>query len=876
MTRLEIRDRIQRNIQAAGLTLQELRVQPDPFSGWRVVVISPDFARMPQEKRRGTAFKGLENLTFQWVDLLTPEEREWAGDLPIDSEMEDLPMWPEALARVESTEPVVFLSDLDEDLERPIVATFYSIRGGVGRSTALAYTAYILASRGHSVLCVDMDLEAPGLAALCGREDEVQEGQGVVSLLLALDQGENPDMVKHVIRLSESDELYCLPAGIPNADYARRLRLLDPEAWYREEHNPLHVLLKGIAELPFKPDVVLMDARTGITPMSAPLLFDLSDLAIVIFFPHPQAHVGTRALVHAIIRARSRREFRGQRLTPEPRFLVSPIPASKAPGMQRYKLRALEWIDAWLVPLENRRTEEAPPIEVEDITQFVPYRELIATSDYILADREAWQNYELIAEWLERFIPVKSEEQIPRRLPEVKQTILDGLEFSTGTAELQEHFLDSFVRTALFEKAMALDKPLVLGRKGTGKTAIFRRILEGEDQHAAAILSPAPFRNRYPWVLSPDGFQAIESSFDETQTGWREFWTIYTGLACFLSSHTQGESSPFPTGALRAPVEQLAREQHLTESKVVSCLTQVLREPQIGLLAWDWLQSLDMRLEDELLVMFDGLDTGFGNRHEERERRTRASEGLFAFVMDRESALEHMHFKILLREDIWRKLRFENKSHLYGRSVRIEWRSQGDYAKTVLKQALRNDAFTRLVEEAVPSLAKEDIDSWSDDKVFQVWNVLVGERMKGGKTAFTRNWVWNRLADGNGDHGPRALLQLFREATAWEQEEHQRNPYDRTVIRPRALIASLDRVSEEALQALLEEFAELEEFVAQLRSIGRSPMEASEIESLAEQLRLAREVGLVQVYEGTEEEVLRYRIPDLYRIALGMTRKGQA
>jgi hypothetical protein len=95
------------------------------------------------------------------------------------------------------------------------------------------------------------------------------------------------------------------------------------------------------------------------------------------------------------------------------------------------------------------------------------------------------------------------------------------------------------------------------------------------------------------------------------------------------------------------------------------------------------------------------------------------------------------------------------------------------------------------------------------------------------------------------------------------------------VIRPRALIASLDRVSEEALQALLEEFAELEDFVTQLRSIGRSPVEASEIESLAEQL-LAREVGLVQVYEGTEEEVLRYRIPDLYRIALGMTRKGQA
>ncbi|MBK9032247.1 MAG: P-loop NTPase [Myxococcales bacterium] len=66
-----------------------------------------------------------------------------------------------------------FPSELDDDLALPIVATFYSLRGGVGRSTALAYTAHILASRGKRVVCVDLDLEAPGLAALFGREDEV-------------------------------------------------------------------------------------------------------------------------------------------------------------------------------------------------------------------------------------------------------------------------------------------------------------------------------------------------------------------------------------------------------------------------------------------------------------------------------------------------------------------------------------------------------------------------------------------------------------------------------------------------------------------------------------------------------------------------------
>jgi hypothetical protein len=243
--------------------------------------------------------------------------------------------------------------------------------------------------------------------------------------------------------------------------------------------------------------------------------------------------------------------------------------------------------------------------------------------------------------------------------------------------------------------------------------------------------------------------------------------------------------------------------------------------------------------------------------------------------MDREAALHNMPFKILLREDIWRNLRFENKSHLYGRSVRLEWRSQADYFKTVLKQALRNQDFKKVVEDT-ESQGRGKVDDWPDEMVFRVWNILVGERMKGAKTTFTRNWVWNRLADGNGDHSPRALFQIFREATSWEREEQQKNPNDRTVIRPRALVTSLDQVSQEALSALLEEFKELDEFEKRLRSWGRSPVDASEFRDLGEQLTLAREVGLVEIYEGTEEEVLRYRIPDFYRRALGMTRQGPA
>src|ERR1700754_3624603 len=44
-----------------------------------------------------------------------------------------------------------------------MIVTFYSFKGGVGRSMALANVAEILASRGYRVIACDWDLEAPGL-----------------------------------------------------------------------------------------------------------------------------------------------------------------------------------------------------------------------------------------------------------------------------------------------------------------------------------------------------------------------------------------------------------------------------------------------------------------------------------------------------------------------------------------------------------------------------------------------------------------------------------------------------------------------------------------------------------------------------------------
>jgi MinD-like ATPase involved in chromosome partitioning or flagellar assembly len=51
-----------------------------------------------------------------------------------------------------------------------MIVTFYSYKGGAGRTLALANVAVLMARQGHRVLVADFDLEAPGMSRFLQRE----------------------------------------------------------------------------------------------------------------------------------------------------------------------------------------------------------------------------------------------------------------------------------------------------------------------------------------------------------------------------------------------------------------------------------------------------------------------------------------------------------------------------------------------------------------------------------------------------------------------------------------------------------------------------------------------------------------------------------
>ncbi len=825
-------------------------------------VVSNDFDGLDEEARRRLLAERMPADVLDQaavLELLTVQEEQWWG--PVFRETAaNPPVWSSVLPVVQPPGIVTFASDLDEGLNSCPIVTFYSLRGGVGRSTALASVARILtAERRLRVLCIDMDLEAPGLADLFGVSDLVTDDRGVLAALEQLEV-EDIDVLKHVVPVDDAGRLFCLPAGRLGGAYADRLASLDIELWYREQRNPLHRLLEAARSSTLRPDAIIIDSRTGFSPIAGPLLFDVSDLAVVFFHPQSQGRAGTELLTAAMLASHTQRAS-DRPLTPEPRFVVSPMPPG--PSSVRLAERAAGWVESWLSPLTAARGAQGS-LSAVDALHVVNYNADVAFRDQVAVDPAELLAYGPISDWILQLVPEKEtvgEGGLPN-----KSAILKDLVFESSTAETQVSLLEAFVVTDQVRRAADPASPLVVGRKGTGKTALFRWLAESADSAAILVASPNLYAKRPTWSLGEQGLVAVERALADRSHTWSTYWLVVACLAVEASLRDQGvRLPPVPGGFTTFAADD-------TEATTVASLVSAFDNPMAGLLATDWLQRVGTTLPAKRLLLFDGLDTAFGSSAGYVTRRTEAVSALLAVQADLGLRAPQLPFKIMLRHDVWESLRLENKSHFFGLQLQLRWDDRADFYRVVLKRATRTDAFTEALNK--PHQGR-DVDQWSTDEVEAAWTLLVSERMKGEQTAFTWNWVWNRLADGNGDHSPRTLLGLFTEALRRERMEHARNPYERSVIRPRLLIPSLMQVSEAALDALVsEEFPELRAVTDALRAHGRTPLSVAELGVSEELLDLAADAGLVSVREDVTGRSVR--VPDLYRHGLAVTRRGPA
>jgi MinD-like ATPase involved in chromosome partitioning or flagellar assembly len=185
------------------------------------------------------------------------------------------------------------------------ITTFYSFKGGVGRTMALVNVAVELANQGKQVLIVDFDLEAPGLDTFdLGRPDEPTPG--VVDFVRGyLDASRAPDASDYVFESSDSADnagrLWVMPSGSQDRGYAAKLASIDWNDLY--EHHDGYLLFEDLKlqwRAALKPDYVLLDSRTGYTDVAGICTRHLPDAVVALFFPNDQNLRGLTRVVEDI------------------------------------------------------------------------------------------------------------------------------------------------------------------------------------------------------------------------------------------------------------------------------------------------------------------------------------------------------------------------------------------------------------------------------------------------------------------------------------------------------------------------------------------------------------------------------------------------
>ena len=275
-----------------------------------------------------------------------------------------------------------------------MIVTFYSYKGGVGRSFCLANVAVQLARWGNRVLCVDWDLEAPGLHEYFRGRLPAEPKAGVVELVTADGPIEWRDAVLPV-RIDGVDGLDLLPAGRMDADYVDRVQAISWPQLYAE--HDLGWRIEQLAdELRAEYDHVLIDSRTGITDIGGICTAQLPDALVLCLTPNRQNLDGATDVARRAAAARNHLPYDKSAL------LVLPV-VSRFDGREEYE-RAHHWrqtITEYCTPLyDNWVPKQVDRVNVVARTT-IPYLPYWSFGEELPAITENSANPEMVTHYLD-------------------------------------------------------------------------------------------------------------------------------------------------------------------------------------------------------------------------------------------------------------------------------------------------------------------------------------------------------------------------------------------------------------------------------------------------------------------------------------------
>jgi MinD-like ATPase involved in chromosome partitioning or flagellar assembly len=190
----------------------------------------------------------------------------------------------------------------------PII-TFFSFKGGVGRTTALLSCAWQIARAGKRVAVIDLDLEAPGL----GGTLQAETPRGILDFVVDFIATEEKDLSDlsapaQAFGSSDASRVDVFPAGSLNQNYLEKLARLDlisttPFKSGRNAQSPVEKAIKcllGRIRTEYKPDFILIDSRAGLHDLAGLSLHGLAHIDVIVGRASVQGYRGLDLTLYAL------------------------------------------------------------------------------------------------------------------------------------------------------------------------------------------------------------------------------------------------------------------------------------------------------------------------------------------------------------------------------------------------------------------------------------------------------------------------------------------------------------------------------------------------------------------------------------------------
>lgn len=703
------------------------------------------------------------------------------------------------------------------------VVTFYSYKGGVGRSTTLAsYASHLAIKRKKKVVVFDCDFEAPGFTNFFLEDPEnIYYKNGLVEFFMDSTEGNEDSLSAYYWEASKKfsgqGSVYVFPSGNlstevvdENSDvthlnhYLNGLSRLD--VFNHDFLVERFQFLISKIESDINPDIILVDSRTGFNDVFGISAFRLSDIVVGFFGIDAQTKPGMTFFLEALNKECAPRIILANSIIPS--FAKSRLFAS----FKDYAEEVAKDLQSEDDEEKNGVYEIKPfPIGYNDVlkniglptssyedyislienNEFADYSNLFNYIDESIDDLQIAEKAESKDHSVKDTENVQAKENSRSDIYNLKKRLLDNISVNLPSlyAESIPDFEAEFTSNRYFfrkcmEDLFNIDKFLVLGNKGTGKTYIYRSLA---NQHIVEELRKRANKEDFVYEFIPiiNSEHHFNTLLLDNQIGdfpldlfFERFWKVYIWnvLMCTQSNVVKTSLETFEIGENTATAKKFV--EYIKDDNII------INENDLNKL--DIATKALANGRKRIIFIFDELDSVV-KPHLWTERIS----PLINFCRRLQYAC--ISPKLFLRSDLYKGTsNINNRNELNNRTINIEWQKDEMFAyffKFILSHS--KDEFFELmklyefypnfyINKTINALGKNGnqpiVDEYSLRHMCATFFGKYADSNQSNKYGECYDWFFNNLKNADDTISLRPFIDLINYAVDDAKEDTTEKP----------------------------------------------------------------------------------------------------